>query len=75
VNVSTEAEGTGEENNRLRGLSTCCSKLQSMRISDTAFVTHSYDMKVLNKSNYQPKPHLYSVHTSVTAFFCKILQY
>jgi hypothetical protein len=41
-------------------LSTCCSELQNMWISDSAIVICSYDQKVFNKSNYQSKLRLQS---------------
>jgi hypothetical protein len=63
-NASMEAEdiigichqATAGEDTADRRFSTCCSQLHSVWISDNAIVTCSYDLQVLNKPNYQPKP-------------------
>jgi hypothetical protein len=39
-------------------VSTWCSELLSVLISDSAVITFSYDQQVFNKSNYQSKPSL-----------------
>jgi hypothetical protein len=46
--------------------SACCSELQGVWISDSAIVTCSYVLQVFNKSNYQSKPRLQSLHEIVT---------
>jgi hypothetical protein len=54
---------------RLRGLSTRCIELQSLWIINRAIVIYSYDLKVVNKSNYHSKPRLQSpIHVTICRF-------
>jgi hypothetical protein len=44
-------QATTGEDSRLRRLSTFCSKLQSVGITDSTIVTCGYNIKVVSKSN------------------------
>jgi hypothetical protein len=53
--VGSRYHATNGEHSRF---SACCSELQSVRISDSAIVSCSYDLWAFNKSNYQSKHRL-----------------
>jgi hypothetical protein len=74
-NVSTEAEDTaeishqqmtGEDTAEWEDLVCAVVNCRNVRISDSAIVTCSYDLWVFNKSNYQSKTRLQSLHNNVT---------